>query len=154
MRGAVAAGVIDQAVTRDVDGRIGRATRDVDATRADGARRSADALALASPAVASAGPGTTGCRGGRRAFRVPWARSFSGVAANERANEPLEVFRRNAAPLLLGESVRAAKRTPCGSADRPDRVALLESVWGGRLWQRDSRAVGGGRTAGMERSAK
>jgi len=55
-----------------------------------------------------------GCRGGRRACRGLWARAFSGHFANEPANEPLEVFRRNAAPWLLGESVRLVRAvSPC-----------------------------------------
>ncbi len=88
--------------------------------------------------------GLVGIRGAR-SFRLPCERA----ERTSRCDSP----RREAAPWLLGESVRVGKRTPCGSADHPDRLAPLELVWDGRRWRRDKRAVGGARTAGRERSA-
>jgi hypothetical protein len=73
-------------------------------------------------------------------------RAFSGHTASERSERAAAVpGRSKTAPL------RSCWASRTGAS--PRRLDLLESVWGARRWRPHNRAVGGGRTAGRERSA-
>jgi hypothetical protein len=73
-----------------------------------------------------------------------WTRAYSGRAASERSERAAEIPSPRRGAAVAGRV----------GAARPRRLGLLELVWGGRRWRRDGRAVDGGRTARMERSAE
>jgi len=136
VRAADAAGVTDQARTRDVDGGH-------DAGRDD---RNASAVPAAD---ASAKPWHVRVQERTKGIRGHWARAFSGGAASEPAKEPLEIFPPRQRPCRhRGESVG---RQPAPS--RPAEIGLgRETLAAGRASSRRRSNGQNGAKRGVERT--
>ena len=134
VRGAVAAGVTDQPATRDVDGRIGRATWDVDTTQADGA--CAVPSPSRSPRPPSPAPGLAHRVQGRtKGFRGSWARLLR--QGCDRAREGTAHIPSPRCGAQVARRVRAGGQADaCGSAGRPRCLAAVASVWVGDVGSR------------------